>query len=204
MEQGLLIVLSGPSGAGKGSIREQLSQLNPNIRYGVSCTTRARRPGEVEGVNYHFLEHDQFMRWIDEDKLVEWAEVYGNYYGTPRQPMEEWLASGHDVIIEKDIQGALALKKVYPHACYVFILPPSLTELQARIKRRGTENAEVQARRLASAAHELTYLDQYDYAIVNDDLSEATARLQAIISAESSRVSRQPKLIERYRMEGKL
>lgn len=189
---GLFVVLSGPSGAGKGAVRARLLERYPNIRYGVSATTRPKRPGEEEGVSYFFLTPEEFQRDVAAGRFVEWAEVYGNFYGTPREPMESWLAEGIDVIVEKDIQGALALKKVYPDAVYVFILPPSFEELRERISRRGTETPEALARRLASAGEELSYVDRYDYAIINDDLDQAVDRLAAILIAEKCRVRRQP------------
>lgn len=197
-QRGLLIVLSGPSGAGKGAIRSMLQQVRPEIRYGVSVTTRPKRAGELDGVNYHFVAREDFERLVANGEFIEWAEVYGHLYGTPRQPMEGWLDAGHDTIVEKDIQGALALKERYPDAVYVFILPPSLEELRNRIVLRGTESSEARQQRLASASDELGYVDRYDYAIVNDDLAEAARRLEAIIVAEKCRVRRQHCAVPRY------
>lgn len=200
---GLLIILSGPSGAGKGSVRQELLRRQPDIYYGISATTRDKRPSEADGQSYFFLGRDDFLLRIDRDEFVEWAEVYGNYYGTPRQPMEDCISSGRDVIVEKDIQGALSLKKVYPDAVYVFILPPSLEELRRRIVGRGTESEAARRQRLASAGDELAYIGAYDYAVLNDQLSEAVTRLQSIILAEKCRVSRQPDLVSQYRSDMK-
>lgn len=202
MSKGLLIVLSGPSGAGKGTVRAALMERQPELRYGISVTTRARRAHEMDGVHYYFIDREDFLRRRDRGEFVEWAEVYGNYYATPREPMETWLAEGHDVLIEKDIQGAMTLKRAYPDACFVFILPPSLEELRRRITARGSESAEARNQRLASASHELTYLDRYDYAVVNDRVDAAVDKLLAIIKAEKCRVSRQPDLIEKIRSGG--
>lgn len=202
-DRGLLIVLSGPSGAGKGTVRSVLQKLRPEIGYGVSVTTRPKRAGEADGVSYHFVAREEFERRIANQEFVEWAEVYGHLYGTPRQPMEDWLAAGHDAIVEKDIQGAMALREHYPDAVYVFILPPSLDELHKRIARRGTESPEARQERLANAGEELGYVDRYDYAIVNDDLDEAARRLEAIIVAEKCRVQRQDCALSRCAQEGR-
>lgn len=191
-DKGLLIVLSGPSGAGKGAVRQGLLERDPAIKYGVSLTTRPPRPGEIDGVSYHFVSKAEFQHQVKTGGLVEWAEVYGNHYGTPRVATEELLAAGSDVILEKDIQGAMVLKRQYPDAVFVFILPPSLAELNQRIHRRGTESLEARRQRLANVSMELTYLDRYDYVVVNDSLPEAVDRLAAIITAEKCRVSRHP------------
>lgn len=202
-DRGLLIVLSGPSGAGKGAVRSLLQQSRSEIGYGVSVTTRPKRAGEADGVSYHFVTREEFERRVANQEFVEWAEVYGHLYGTPRQPIEDWLAAGQDAIVEKDIQGALALKEHYPDAVYVFILPPSLDELRRRIACRGTESPEARQQRLESASEELGYVDRYDYAIVNDDLDEAARRLEAIIVAEKCRVQRQNRALQRCAQEGR-
>lgn len=187
---GLLIVLSAPSGAGKGTVRAALQKLMPNLRYGVSVTTRPPRPGELHGVHYEFVDEATFRARVEAGAFVEWAYVYDNWYGTPREPMESWLASGYDVVVEKDIQGARTLMKRYPDAAFVFVLPPSLAELRRRITSRGTESPEARQQRLRSAREELTAVDDYDYCIVNDDAEKAARRLCAIIKAEKLRVKR--------------
>lgn len=192
--KGLLLVLSGPSGVGKGTVRSRLIERCPGLRYGVSVTTRPWREGEIEGVSYFFLPRDEFRRRAGRGEFVEWAEVHGNLYGTPRRPMEDWLAEGDDVIVEKDIQGAFALKRAYPDAIYVFLLPPSMGALRERMARRGTEPPDVAARRLAAATFELQQVCTYDYAVMNDQLDEAARKLEAILTAEKCRVSRQPEL----------
>lgn len=191
---GLLVVLSGPSGTGKGSIRRGLRKIRPDIIYGVSVTTRKPRAGEVDGESYFFVDEEEFFRKVRAGELVEWAKVYDNYYGTPREPMESQLAAGQDIILEKDIQGALALKERYPEAVYVFILPPSFEELRRRVERRGTESAEERVRRMASASWELRHIGRYDYVIVNDNLEKAVRQLVAVIEAEKCRVGRHPGL----------
>lgn len=194
VQRGIMVVLSGPSGAGKGAVRARLRERHPEVRYGVSATTRHPRMGEVEGQSYHFLSRQDFEDRIALGDFVEWAEVYGNLYGTPRQPAESWLVAGHDVVVEKDIQGALKLKEVYPDAVFVFILPPSMEALRQRIEQRGSETPESRDRRLACAAGEMAYIGRYDYAVINDQLDAAVDKLEAIMTAEKCRVGRQPDL----------
>lgn len=195
---GLLIVLSAPSGAGKGAVRAALQRRLPELRYGVSVTTRKPRPGERHGIDYEFIDEETFRRRVEEGHFIEWAKVYDNLYGTPREPMETWLAQGHDVIVEKDIQGAQVLMEAYPDATFVFILPPSLEELRRRITNRGTESPEARQQRLRSAREELAVVDLYDYCVINDDVEEAAERLWAIIIAEKSRVQRYVKHGHRF------
>jgi len=192
--KGLLIVISGPAGVGKGAVRARLKERRPDLLYGVSATTRPKRPGEVDGVSYHFLDREEFLRRVAAGEFVEWAEVHGNLYGTPRHPLEDWLAAGRDVIVEKDIQGAATLRKLYPDAVYVFLLPPSLETLRERMCRRGADSPAAMERRLVAAPGELAQVVHYDYAIVNDDLDAAVSRLEAVIVAEKCRVARQPEL----------
>ena len=188
--KGLLIVLSGPSGAGKGTICSAYLKRNPGALLSVSMTTRKPRPGEKEGVNYYFTDKQSFEKMVKENKFLEYAEVYGNYYGTPREYVEEKIASGFDVLLEIDIQGALQVKDKYPVGVFIFIIPPSMDELKRRIIKRGTESAEAIYTRFQSAYHELTYLSQYSYVVVNDTVDEAVRRLEAIVLAEKCRVAR--------------
>src|SRR5690606_38848509 len=148
---GLLIVLSAPSGAGKGSVRRELAKLEPDLIYGVSVTTRPPRPGERDGQHYFFTDEEDFRARAARGELVEWSEVYGHLYGTPREPMETYIREGRDVIVEKDVQGARKIMALYPKAVTIFILPPSLEELRRRIESRGTESPEAQRQRLRSA-----------------------------------------------------
>lgn len=188
--KGVLLVVSGPSGAGKGTICQMLREKLPDLGYSISVTTRQPRNGEVDGVNYFFKTVPQVKEMIERGELFEYAEVYGNYYGTPRQYVMEQLQSGRDVLLEIDIQGALQIKKRFPEGVFVFIVPPSLDELSARIYKRGTDSEDVIQRRMASAASELTYAAEYDYIIVNDIAEKAAQKVLTIMEAERYRVAR--------------
>ena len=188
--KGLLIVLSGPSGAGKGTICQLLRNRMPELKYSVSVTTRAPRTGEVDGVNYIFKTVEQVKDMIADGGLLEYAEVYGNYYGTPRDYVLNLLNEGRDVILEIDIQGALQIKKRFPDGVFVFIVPPSLDELCSRIYKRGTDAESVIKRRLAAATDELVYANEYDYILVNDVAEKATDKLMTIMEAERYRAAR--------------
>lgn len=188
--QGVLLVVSGPSGAGKGTICQMLRDQLPELGYSVSVTTRQPRTGEVDGVNYFFKTVDEVKEMIANDELLEYAEVYGNYYGTPRNYVMDLLNSGKDVLLEIDIQGALQIKKRFPNGVFVFIVPPSLDELSARIYKRGTDSEDVIKRRMASAAGELTYAAEYDYIVVNDIAEKAANKVLTIMEAERYRVAR--------------
>lgn len=188
--QGLLLVVSGPSGAGKGTICQILRDKLPDLGYSISVTTRQPRVGEVDGKSYFFKTVSQVKEMIAQGELLEYAEVYGNYYGTPRQYVMELLQSGHDVLLEIDIQGALQIKKRFPEGVFVFIVPPSLDELSARIYKRGTDSEDVIKRRMASAASELSYAAEYDYIIVNDIAEKAANKVLTIMEAERYRVAR--------------
>lgn len=188
--KGVLLVVSGPSGAGKGTICQLLRDQLPDLGYSISVTTRQPRTGEVDGVNYFFKTVPEVKEMIAAGELLEYAEVYGNYYGTPRKYVEDLLNSGRDVLLEIDIQGALQIKKRFPEGVFVFIVPPSLDELSARIYKRGTDSEEVIKRRMASAAGELTYAAEYDYIIVNDIAEKAAKKVLTIMEAERYRVAR--------------
>lgn len=198
MKKGLLIVVSGPSGAGKGTICKGLLEKNSNINLSVSATTRAPRTGEVEGVNYYFLEKDIFKQMIAENEFLEYAEVYGNYYGTPKAKVMEKLNAGEDVLLEIDIQGALKVKEIYPDGVFIFILPPSMEELKNRLEGRGTETKEAMLRRTESAYHEIEYVFKYDYAVLNDKVELAVKTIESIIEAEKARVHRQDNILEEF------
>lgn len=188
--QGILLVLSGPSGAGKGTICARLREKREHMAYSVSCTTRQPRNGEVDGVNYFFKTRDEFEEMIKNGGLLEHASVYGNYYGTPRQYVLDKLEEGLDVILEIDPQGALQVKKSYPDGVFVFIVPPSLDELSKRIYKRGTDAVDVIKRRLSAATSELAYASKYDYIVVNDEVEKATDKVSKIIDVEHLRVGR--------------
>ena len=199
---GKLFVLSGPSGAGKGTICKQLLAETEDLELSVSMTTRAPRNGETEGISYYFTDKDTFIECIGRGDLLEYAQVYGNYYGTPKKLVIEKLSQGIDVILEIDMQGALKVKENYPAGVFIFILPPSMSELRKRLTGRGTETAEAIEMRLGETVKELSYIDKYDYCVVNGVLEEAVARVKAIVVAEHSKVAfTAEELIERYKEE---
>lgn len=182
MNKGRLFVISGPSGTGKGTICNELVK-DDKIRLSVSMTTRSPREGEIDKVSYFFASKEEFLEKIDADGFLEYAEVFGNYYGTPKMEVLELLDEGIDVLLEIDVQGALQIKSTYPEAVLVFILPPSMKELRSRLSGRGTEAPEVVEHRLSKAAHEISFATQYDYAIVNDSLDEAIDNVKLVIKA---------------------
>lgn len=190
MPQGLLLVVSGPSGCGKGTVCDLLRQRNRELIYSISATTRRPRPGEQDGVNYFFLTQKQFQNQVKEDGFLEWAEVFGNLYGTPRRWVEDRLARGRDVLLEIDTQGALQVKASYPAGILLFLLPPSMAELKRRIDGRGTENAAERERRFQAARQEIAQIRNYDYLVVNDEVTQAVLKIEAILLAERSRISR--------------
>ena len=185
--KGLLIVVSGPSGAGKGTICKALLKRR-DIDVSISATTREPRKGEIDGENYHFLTKDKFEEKIANDEFLEYAKVYDNYYGTPKEYVLEKISRGEDVLLEIDIQGALQVREKYPEGIFVFILPPSMEELKARIINRGSETKESLEKRFSSAYGEIKYLKKYDYFIINDIIEDATDTLISIIDAEKNRV----------------
>lgn len=195
MSKGLLIVLSGPSGVGKGTLCKALRSQTTSIQYSVSATTRAPREGEIDGVHYFFKTRDQFESMIANNELLEWAEYVGNYYGTPAQYVRDNLDAGKDVILEIEVQGAQKVRELFPEGIFIFLLPPSLEELRNRIVGRGTESEETINQRMQAASDELALLSNYDYAVVNDDLESARARVEAILSAEHCRRDRMQELV---------
>ncbi|WP_054958375.1 guanylate kinase [Paenibacillus dakarensis] len=188
MSKGLLIVLSGPSGVGKGTVCSALRPRIPNLVYSVSATTRKPRMGEVDGVNYFFKEREEFLSMIENDELLEYAEYVGNFYGTPRDFVEETIASGKDIILEIEVQGALKVKEKFPDGVFIFLTPPSLDELKDRIVGRGTENQATIDHRMSVAVDELELIRHYDYAVVNDEINLACKRIESIIIAEHCKV----------------
>ena len=196
-KEGLLIVVSGPSGAGKGTICKRLLEKNPNLGYSISATTRAPRTGEVNGVNYWFLSKEEFQKMIAEDGLLEWAEVYGNYYGTPAQKVRDSLAEGKNILLEIDTQGAALVREKFPEGVYIYILPPSLEELKRRIIGRGTDSAESIERRLSCAREEMGCAsEQYNYLVLNDEVELAVERVETIIEAEQYQIKRNLNLLQ--------
>lgn len=189
-EEGILFVLSGPSGVGKGTVRQRLFERTNNLKYSISATTRAMRPGEKDGVDYFFKSKSEFKRLIDQNKLLEYAQYVNNYYGTPRKYVKETLASGHDVFLEIEVQGAMQVKNNFPEGVFIFLFPPSIDELKRRIIDRGTETDELVRHRLSEARKEIEMMREYDYVVVNDNVAHAVEKVQAIIQSEHCKRSR--------------
>ena len=201
MDQGKLFVFSGPSATGKGTICRELLK-EPNTWLSVSLTTRQPREGEEHGVHYYFVTREEYDRTVDENGFLEHAEIYGNCYGTPKKYALEHMAAGDDVILEIEMQGALQVKAAYPEAVLIFVLPPSLKELENRIRKRGSESEDQIATRMRTTVSEIELLKQYDYFLINDDLAEAIATAKAIIKAEHCRTAGSAQtLIDRYKEE---
>jgi len=195
--RGLMLAISSPSGAGKSTIARTLLDTDKQVSLSVSVTTRQRRPSEIEGVHYHFVSLKEFERLRSSDSLLEWAEVHGNFYGTPREPAENAMAAGEDMLFDIDWQGAQQLQEKMPaDVVGVFILPPTMAELQSRLNRRAEDSAEVIATRLANARAEIAHWREYDYVVVNDDLNRAFGSVKAIVEAERLRRDRRHGLFD--------
>lgn len=195
--RGLMLVLSSPSGAGKSTIARNLLESDPALSLSVSVTTRARRGSEIDGVHYRFLAKRDFERLRDSEALLEWAEVHGNFYGTPREPAEAAMADGRDMLFDIDWQGAKQLnEKIRADIVSIFILPPSMRELKARLKRRAEDSEEAIERRLSNARNEIEHWREYDYVVINDDLDRSFADVKAIVTAERLGRDRRPGLFQ--------
>lgn len=200
--KGLLLVVSGPSGAGKGTICKSILEQNDHIKLSISATTRKPRTGEVHGVNYFFIEKEEFKTMIEQGEFLEYAQIYDNFYGTPKAAIMETLEKGQDVILEIEMQGARQVKEVYPEGIFVFVLPPSLKELKNRIVGRGTETAEEIEKRFSCAFEEIKQIDDYDYFIVNQDVEKSVKELESIISSEKNKVTRyKNNIIDKFKEE---
>lgn len=199
MTPGLLIVLSGPSGTGKGTVCEILSRKNHNLVFSISMTTRPPRPEEKEGADYFFVTERKFKELIEENAFLEWAKVYGYYYGTPKKTAEMNLARGKDVMLEIDTQGAKRVKANYSQGVFIFLLPPSLQELKRRIQDRGTEDPDKIRERFSASLLEISEVDNYNYLVVNDSPKRAAQKIDSIIQAERCRVNRNVEMIEKLR-----
>lgn len=200
--KGLLLVVSGPSGAGKGTICKALLNKNDQIKLSVSATTRKPRNGEVHGVNYFFIEKEEFTRMVENGEFLEHAQIYDNFYGTPKAAIIECLEEGQDVILEIEMQGARQIKEVYPEGVFIFVLPPSLEELKSRIVGRGTETQEEIEKRFSCAFEEINQIVNYDYFIVNEDIEKSVNDVEAIILSEKNKVTRyKNNIIDKFKEE---
>lgn len=189
--KGLLIVISGPSGAGKGTIcRELLRSYSDNLELSISATTRQPREGEIEGVNYFFKDRSEFVKMAENGEFIEYAKVHDNYYGTPKKYVMDKLEEGKSVILEIDVQGGMKVRHVFEEAVFIFIMPPSFQELRKRIEGRGTETEQDICKRLKNASGEISHVHNYDYVVVNDDVKEAAEKINCILTAESCRIKR--------------
>lgn len=195
-DKGLLIVLSGPSGVGKGTVRKAIfDHPETNLQYSISMTTRDKRKGEIDGVDYFFKTHEEFEALIEQDKFIEYANYVGNYYGTPVDYVKETLLNGHDVLLEIEVEGAKQVREKFPDALFIFLAPPNLAQLEERLIGRGTDSKEVIDRRIKEAKRELKLMNLYDYVVINDDVDTARQKVQSIVEASH---------LERSRVENKL
>jgi guanylate kinase len=199
--RGLLIILSSPSGAGKSTLARRLRDWDPTIRFSVSATTRAPRPGEAEGKDYHFVDEAEFKQMVSRGEMLEHAHVFGNFYGSPKAPVQAAIGAGRDVLFDIDWQGAQQIQKsaLANHVLSIFLLPPSIAELRRRLIGRGQDLPEVIARRMQRSWDEISHWDGYSYVLVNDDLDRTEEKLRTIVSAERLKASQQPGLIEHVR-----
>ena len=196
-DEGVLFVITGSSGTGKTTLLHEAFGVLPDVEFSVSATTRQPRAGEATGVDYHFMNPDQFLKMRDSGELLEWAEVYGNYYGTPRSPVESALKEGRSILLEIDVQGARQIREKLPQAVLVFVLPPSLQAIEERLRGRSTDSEEIIARRVSEAMVQISACGEFDYLVVNDDLPEAHKVFQSVLISELSRSSRRQSLVER-------
>ncbi|CAM2732436.1 guanylate kinase [Salinicoccus roseus] len=190
-DKGLLIVLSGPSGVGKGTVRKAIFEHpETDFKYSISMTTREKREGEVDGVDYFFKTKKEFESLIEQDKFIEYAQYVGNYYGTPVEYVEQTMADGHDVFLEIEVEGAKQVREKFPEALFIFLAPPNLTQLEERLVNRGTDSPEIIRHRIDEAKRELKLMNLYDFVVINDDVDLARGRVQCIVEASHMRRAR--------------
>ena len=201
MRKSVLVVISGPSGVGKTTIIKALLSRRSDVIFSVSCTTRPKRPGEVHGRDYFFITEEEFRSMVERGEFLEWAQVHGYLYGTPRSFIEKAINEGKSVILDIDVQGAMKVMENFKDAVFIFVAPPSLEDLEKRLRKRKTESEESIRRRLKDARWELQFIDKFQYLIINKELDSAIEELDSIITAEKIRVSRMEDEIERYKKE---
>jgi len=198
MKPGMLMVVSGPAGVGKGTLVKQLMSQRERVVLSVSATTRMPRPGETDGTQYWFKDRQEFESMIRSNQLLEWVEYCGNYYGIPVGHVRSCIAEGKVVVLEIEVEGALSIRKQFPDSVLVFVLPPDLAELEERLRGRGTEAPEVIGRRLERAAEEFRFLPHYDYYVINDEIDAASDVMARIVDTEQLRISRNPDIVDRF------
>lgn len=194
-DNGVLIIFSGPSGSGKGTVLKQFLAKNDDARLSVSMTTRSKRDGEIDGTHYYFVTRDYFEKKIADNKMLEYAEYAGNLYGTPKDPVDEMLKSGKAVILEIEVQGAEKIRRLYPEAISIFLMPPSVGELESRLRGRNSEDEETVNHRMVIAREEIRRASEYEYVVINDTVDNAVAGIETIIRAERQKTARNKKII---------
>lgn len=201
-DKGLLIVLSGPSGVGKGTVRKALFEdEETNFKYSISMTTRDKREGEVDGVDYFFKSREEFEQLIEQDKFIEYAEYVGNYYGTPVDFVHQTMEQGHDVFLEIEVEGAKQVRDKFPEALFIFLAPPSIEQLESRLVGRGTDSKEIIEYRISEAKRELTLMNLYDFVVVNDSIEEAKRKIRCIVEANHLRRSKVERHLRKLLLE---